>query len=234
MDFITPFIKIAYAFIKKYWKYVVMLLLAGLVVVVFLMFRAERKAHMETELDRQRNLENVLNLEKEVSRYAQVVEMSRDEIKRSERVYMELDSVSKQLDIAQKDIRRLHLIKSSTSTVTKTVIERDTVFSEGFEPQTFNSIAIKGGCLTGRAYWMEGQDTAEVETKVITDLTVADYVTKSKGYALRDTKRFFTGRWRLIGSDKWEAKVIVVNNCSPGQIYEKNILIKQTKKGGKK
>jgi hypothetical protein len=230
IDVITPAINIAYALIKKYWKYVVMLILLIIIFILYSMFAAEREAHRETELDRQRIFQNNLNLDKKVSEYSQTISLTQAELKRTENIKQEFEKVSEKLKVAEKNISRLHLIIANSSSSDRVVIKRDTIYIDSTNYKLVNSINIKSGCVTGKAYWEMGKDTADVELNMRTDLTIADYVQKSKGHVGRDFKRFFTGRWKLIGSDKWDAKVIVINNCDSAQIYEKNITINKIKK----
>jgi hypothetical protein len=229
IDVITPVIKIAGQLLKKYWKYVVMIVLLILLLIMYSMFKAERNAHMETELDKQRIFQNNLNLDKKVSEYSQTISLTQAEIKRTENIKKEFEKVAEKLKIAENKISRLHLIISTSKSNDRIVIKKDTIYIDSTQSILVNSINFKSGCVTGKAFWETGKDTADVELEMETDLTIADYVKKSKGYVGRDAKRFFTGRWKLIGSDKWEAKVIVINNCDSNQVYEKNITINKIK-----
>lgn len=235
IDVITPVINLASAFIRKHWKYVVMAVLLILLFILFGMLRAERKAHQETELDRQRMFQNSQNLEKKVSEYSQTISLTDAELKRMGNIKEEFEKVSEKLKVAEKNISRLHLIIANSSSKERIVIKKDTIYIDSTETEyrLVNSINIKSGCVTGKAYWENGKDTADVELNMRTDLTIADYVTKSKGHVGRDFKRFFTGRWGLIGSDKWDAKIIVINNCDPDQKFEKNITINKIPKNKK-
>ena len=63
-----------------------------------------------------------------------------------------------------------------------------------------------------------------MEGKNKTDLTITEYVEKIPGWFGRELGRFFTFRWKAMGSDKWRARVDVSNNCDTAQKWQKNII----------
>ncbi len=89
------------------------------------------------------------------------------------------------------------------------------------------------GCIEGTANWIGANpDSVFVETQQLIDLTFFGNKKKNKGWFWRDVARFFTFRWKQIGSDKWDNYITVYNKCggdSSQVINNKKINVIKTK-----
>lgn len=71
------------------------------------------------------------------------------------------------------------------------------------------------GCLEGTVSWIGiYPDSVYVDAVQVQDLTFIGNRKLNKGWFWRDVKRFFTFRWKQIGTDKWETFIDVVNHCN--------------------
>lgn len=90
-------------------------------------------------------------------------------------------------------------------------------------------------CLTGTATWIGTHpDSIYVDAIQDINLTFIGERKINKGWFWRDVGRFFTFRWKQIGSDKWETFINAYNNCGGDKdtvILNKKINVITNKKG---
>jgi hypothetical protein len=212
------------AFVLKNWKWVAMAVMTVVIAVLISLVRLNSKRAYEAELNSQRYFSSLSDLSREAGKFSQKVDLSLKEIKRIPQLDSMLREQAKELGIKNKQIDYLMRIKGKTVYRDCVIVYRDTQYIDG-EPVDFVTIPVKWGCSDGKVRWQVGSDTALVEGVSKTDLSITGYREHSKGWLGRDMGRFFTFRWKLLGSDKWDSKVLVVNKCDTIQKWEQNLIL---------
>jgi len=222
MDFLTPIVKTVWPILKKYWPFFVIFLLCVLVGILMFTVRQKNKSYNNLELERQRWAANAQSAVNDTSEYVAEINLLKSELNQFPYFENEIKRLAKENDLKESRIKGLHKIISSKQYSDSIVIIRDTVYTDSVANEK-NSISFIWGCSPGTVTWITGDTVASVNGTLKKNIDILSFKEKNKGHSMRDFKRFWTFKWKLIGTDKWNYKVKVIDNCDSLPVYEKNI-----------